>query len=320
MGDVIDWSERKQLFLSYLFPLIVCIGFYGLNTHNPMTGEGVPSKAESNIQKKTIIQDLCWSANGNHIYFSAMQVEADYSDYLPELWTIYRYDLKERTMEVIIRSALNPAISPSGRYLAAAVNENERRRIRIFDFENNRSRLLLETEAKTASPSWSPNGERLAFVGTIDGTEEIYVCGRLGNDLERISFNDGHKAYNPAWSPDGNMIAYFLEKGDGRDQVHIMNADGSDDRNITQDTFNNIFPGWIDNATLIYGQGRKGGPTLTYQIRIDSKDKQQVLDLQSMYARYSPDGKMIACITEDGGIDIISLDGSLIEKIELIPK
>jgi hypothetical protein len=48
-------------------------------------------------EKKTVIQDLCWSPDNRYIYFSAMKVNPDFSDYSPQLWCVYRFDIDAKS-------------------------------------------------------------------------------------------------------------------------------------------------------------------------------------------------------------------------------
>ncbi|MEX1239759.1 MAG: hypothetical protein WEB30_08580 [Cyclobacteriaceae bacterium] len=53
------------------------------------------------------------------------------------------------------------------------------------------------------SPTWSPDGTRLAFESDHDGNSEIYVINIDGNGLKRLT-NDPREDRFPAWSPISN--------------------------------------------------------------------------------------------------------------------
>jgi protocatechuate 3,4-dioxygenase beta subunit len=268
--------------------------------------------------QKTILQDLCWSPDGGSLYFSAMRVKSDFSDYAPELWTVYRFDTKTRNTVLVVKSALNVAISPSGKEIAVAMNINNLRNVYLLDTHGANPAELVLSDHNTSAPCWSPDGNQLAFTGTIDGTQEIYTVTRDGTLMKRITFSNAYSAFNPAWSPDGKYLAYYLEKGDGHDQIHVVKSDGSEDRNITNDTLNNIFPGWIDKKTIIYGQGHITSRTKSFRIDIDGTNKKQVLQLESMYARYAPDGSKIAYIDEvDGMIKVMTSTGKFLYNVTI---
>lgn len=312
IGEVMTVNHGIS-FLFLILPLTGCVG------QNKPQGESQQlSNNKIQVTTRTVIQDLCWSPTGRYIYFSAMRVKPDFSDYSPELWTVYRFDTGNRSTAIIAKSALNVAVSPSGDQLAVAKNDGDKRSIFILD-EDGKNPIAVPTgEAKTSAPAWSPDGKYLAITSTIRGSEEIYSVRISDYQITKLTDSRGYKAYSPAWSPDGKHITYYLEKGDGQDQIYVMKADGTQNRNVTNDSLNNIFPGWMDNNTIIYGQGHKNGRTRAFQISIDGTNKMQVLQLESMYARYSPYGSYIAYIDEhEGNIKVISANGKPLYGVEV---
>lgn len=62
-----------------------------------------------------------------------------------------------------------------------------------------------------------------------------------GADARRLTEAQG-SSYMPAWSPDGRSIA-FVTNRDGDLEVYLMNADGSNQRNLTRNP--GLDDGWI---------------------------------------------------------------------------
>jgi len=66
-----------------------------------------------------------------------------------------------------------------------------------------------------------------------------------GSDLRRLTYNTWEWDKHPSWSPDGAQVVFYSNRDTGRQQIWVMNADGSAQRNLTNDRFNNWDPVWI---------------------------------------------------------------------------
>jgi TolB protein len=258
---------------------------------------------------RTIIQDLAWAHDNQSIYFSAMKVKKDYSDYKPELWTVYRYDFRSGRLQTILHSAIYVSISPDGSKLALSVNEGNRRVIYSTDRQGASPERIIDMGSKSFAPCWSPDGSKIIFNSDASGQVEIYELDLDSKVINQLTHSGGANAYNPVFSPGGKYITYYLAKGDGRDQVHMINADGSQDRNLTRDTFNNIFPGWLDKNNIIYGQGSSGQITKLYKLKINGRGKKQIQNINSFYGRVSNNDRRIAYIDNENGRIIIDKKG-----------
>ena len=86
------------------------------------------------------------------------------------------------------------------------------------------------TASHDRSPSWSPDGTRIAFASDRDGDYEIFVMNADGSDQRQVTFNVARDRTN-AWSADGKQIVYdkeFIE-------IHVVNADGGGDERKVAD-------------------------------------------------------------------------------------
>lgn len=97
---------------------------------------------------------------------------------------------------------------------------------------------LTHTASFDAGPAWSPDGTRIAFHSNRTGDFEIFVMDVDGANPVNLTNSPGVGDFLPAWSPDGQFIAFQSDRVGGPGTAHdlfIMGADGSDQRNITQD-------------------------------------------------------------------------------------
>jgi len=106
-----------------------------------------------------------------------------------------------------------PQISPDGKWIAyemATPNlEADRisRDIWIVPVAGGASRQLTRG-GSDVRPRWSPDGRKLAFLSSRDGTAQIYWIGLEGGEASRVtSLSAG--ADNELWSPDGKSIAFI---------------------------------------------------------------------------------------------------------------
>ena len=93
--------------------------------------------------------------------------------------------------------------------------------------------------------AWSPASETIAFVTQDSGNDEIFLINSDGSGLTRITFNDWEWDKHPSWSPDGSQIVFWSNRESTRQQIWLMNADGSEPRNLSNNEFNDWDPIWI---------------------------------------------------------------------------
>ena len=84
------------------------------------------------------------------------------------------------------------------------------------------------------SPSWSPDGRRIAFESTIRGNTDVYVMDVEGGEPQRLTFDPSIQRL-PSWSGDGRTI-YFCSNETGRGEIWKLTADGGPAVQITRDS------------------------------------------------------------------------------------
>lgn len=106
-----------------------------------------------------------------------------------------------------------PQISPDGRFVAYSVGTADMDANRIArniwvvaTSPGSQPRQLTQTGHDTR-PQWSPDGKKIAFLSSRDGTPQIYVMPAQGGNAAKLtSLSTG--ADNEKWSPDGKSLAF----------------------------------------------------------------------------------------------------------------
>ncbi len=130
---------------------------------------------------------------------------------------------------------------------------------------------LTRNDAYDGWPSWSPDGQEIAFESKrVDEngmeTPGIYVMDTEGHNVRRLT--PVKSAYEPAWSPDGRKIA-FVSGRDGHLDIWVMDADGKNPTNLTNDPGRDVAPGWSPDGRRIVFQSYRDGNEEIYIMDAD---------------------------------------------------
>src|SRR5438132_9483900 len=112
-----------------------------------------------------------------------------------------------------VRRVSDPQVSPKGDLVAFTITDMDKAankgttQIYLVPIAGGEVRQLTNDEHSSASPRWSPDGEKLAFVSARDGDDEIWTIDVSSGALKKITtISTG--AGDPVWSPDGSWLAF----------------------------------------------------------------------------------------------------------------
>jgi TolB protein len=181
------------------------------------------------------------------------------------------------------------------------VKKGPRYELQVSDADGYGAQSVLASNEPIISPSWAPDGTRLAYVSFERKKPVVYVQSlTTGNRQVVANFWGSNSA--PAWSPDGKRLAVTLTK-DGGSQIYLINADGSGSptrltHTTAIDTEANFSP---DGQSLLFTSDRGGTPQI-YRVAVAGGTAQR-LTFEGSYnvsPRYSPDGKSFTFIQRNG--------------------
>ena len=148
--------------------------------------------------------------------------------------------------------------------IAYVVKQNGRFELRIADADGQGAQVALASHEPIISPSWSPDGTRLAYVSFESKKPVVYVHS-LASGQRHVVANFRGSNSAPAWSPDGKQLAAVLSK-EGGSQIYLINADGSNVRRITESESIDTEPFFSADGQFIYFTSDRGGSPQIYRM------------------------------------------------------
>jgi len=202
-----------------------------------------------------------WSPDGQWVVFGYGAVFKD-RESKPQRLVMTRADGSEK--RELTTGPLNsgfPSFSPDGKHIVYRVWAKEDRSLQILNLEDGKSTKL--TSGNDNFPVWSPLGDRIGFTRETGGTNsyDIFTVRPDGTDLKQLTQAPGNDAHC-AWSPDGKYIVFSSARLGFRDEaplydgspqpyaeLFVMDADGSNQRPITSDKWEEGTPAWVPAMT-----------------------------------------------------------------------
>ena len=105
--------------------------------------------------------------------------------------------------------------------------------LQVADADGQNPQVALRSREPIISPSWSPDGSKLAYVSFESGKPVVYVHTLATSARVPVANFKGNNSA-PGWSPDGTQLAVALTR-DGLSQIYIVSAaGGSNMRRVTR--------------------------------------------------------------------------------------
>ncbi len=207
-------------------------------------------------------------------------------------------------------------------------NRDDNSEIYAIHADGTNEKRLTNNDFYDGFPSWSPDGSKILFQSNREGENNffIYVMNSDGSNVQKIPNTEGGNYAK--WSRDGSKIAFFAERS-GNTEIYLINPDGSNPVNITNNAAIDETPTFTVDGSIITFQTNRGAkpPVGTeegeevrlnygiYMMNADGSNQTQITDYKDNDENpsVSPDGKQVvfqSYINDGLAIVVINTDGT----------
>jgi TolB protein len=197
--------------------------------------------------------------------------------------------------------------------IAYVVKEGARYELRVADSDGENAQKMVTSSEPIMSPSWSPDGTRMAYVSFQNKKPILFVQSLAASKQPAPVANYRGSNSAPAWSPDGKQLAAVLTR-DGTSQIYLMNADGSNLRRLSTSTTSGAIdtePFFTPDGQSIYFTSDRGGSPQIYRMAANGGEATRITfdGDYNVSPRVSPDGKTLAYISRiSGRFQLMAMD------------
>ncbi|WP_259412002.1 Tol-Pal system beta propeller repeat protein TolB [Coxiella burnetii] len=185
---------------------------------------------------------------------------------------------------------------------ASSENTAAKYTLEVADADGFNPQPLLVSDMPIMSPTWSPDGNKIAYVSFEGHRAAIYLQDLATGRRQRLSEAPGINGA-PAFSPDGKQLALVLTKT-GNPKIYILNLADGHLREITKGWSIDTEPAWSpDGKSLLFTSNRDGTPQIyNYSFADGSINRVTYRGDYNARPSFMPDGKSIIMMHRENGL------------------
>ena len=149
-----------------------------------------------------------------------------------------------------------------------------RYRLMLADSDGANEQTLLSSSEPIISPSWSPDGKKVAYVSFETGLANVFIQNISTGKRDSV-LSKNTQISSPSWSPDGKYLSLTLYQ-DGNAEIYILRLRDKTLTRMTNQFAIDTESSWSPKGNkILFTSGRSGSPQI-YELdlrRLNSKAK-----------------------------------------------
>ena len=165
---------------------------------------------------------------------------------------------QQRNLKGVARTKLAFISTRQRQSVLGTVQNREAKEVYISDYDGANQQPITTTRQLNVNPSWSSDARAIAYAGYRNNLPSQILVSHITTGILQTLTKEGQN-FLPVYSPDGKRIA-FQSNRDFNNELYVMNADGSNQRRLTNHPDADGTPAWSPAGNSIVFTSDRGSP------------------------------------------------------------